>query len=489
MRTSADHPEGFHERTDVCVIGSGAGGGVAAGLLAEAGREVLVLEEGEHVPKERMNQREEQMYPLLYRDGGNQFTDDGGVSVLQGRCVGGSTVVNMADVVPVPAGVLAHWRAHFGRTRYSDERWEEVGVAAMAAIGTNRIQASQLNRNATLLLEGGRSLGLDGDAFLHNRVGCIGSGYCMVGCSYDSKQSVALTWIPRALATGRAQVQTEARVERLDRDGRRVTTVHGYLRNGAPFTVEADHVILAAGAVHSPLILAKSFVGGRQVGRNMSLQPQSPVSAIFEDEVLHYRGVPQASFIDSTEWASEQEGLAGYRLESISSTPGMAATSTIGWGPQAEELMKSYRRTAACLCLVPDRPGGRVTRKSDGRPRIQYPFQKLWAERMGQAIRTAAEVYLAAGATLVVLPLAGAPEVRTVEDLKDLPPIRPNTIPLLSAHVQGTVRWGDVLDDRFFVNGLDNLQVLDASIFPTTASSHTMLPVMQAAMLGVSELL
>lgn len=488
MRTAADHPEGFVERTDVCVIGSGAGGGVAAALLAEAGREVLVLEEGEHVPRERMTQREEQMYPLLYRDGGNQSTTDGSISVLQGRCVGGSTVVNMADVVPIPTGVLAHWRERFGLTRHSDERWEEASATAMRAIGANRIATDKVNRNGQLLLDGARALGFEGNAFIHNRVDCIGSGYCMVGCAYDAKKSVALTWIPRALATGRAQVQTQARAVRFHRDGGTVTAVEGELSNGATFRVEADHFVLAAGAIHSPLVLRRSGLGGRRVGQYLSLQPQAPVSAVFPDSVVMHRGVPQATYVDSTEWANADEGLAGFRLESISSTPGMAASSGAGWGEAAALQMQMYRNMAACLCLVPDRPEGEVRRKKNERPAIRYGFQRLWTQRMDEAIRTAARVYLAAGATHVNLPLVGAPVIRTEADLERLPPIRPNSLPLLSAHPQGTCRVGEVLDERFFVRGIDNLQVLDASVFPTSSSSHTMLPVMQVAQLGVEEL-
>ena len=473
-------------RTDVCVIGSGAGGGVAAALLAEAGRDVMVLEEGQHVTRERMTQREEQMYPLLYRDGGNQHTADGSISVLQGRCLGGSTVVNMADVVPVPQGVLDHWRQAFGLTRYSDEAWHQAGRQAMAAIGANRIPSDRVNRNGQLLLDGAAAQGLSGGTFIHNRVDCIGSGYCTVGCAYDAKKSVALTFIPRALRTGRTTVVTQARVTRLDRSGRRVTHVRGTLSDGRPFSVEADHVILAAGAVHSPLILRASGLGGRRVGQHLSLQPQAPVSALYEDDVVMYRGIPQSTYIDSTEWANGDDGLAGFRVESVTSTPGMAAASAPIWGPQNP---MHYRRIAASLCLVPDRPGGQVKRKRNGRPAIRYALQRLWGERMLDAIRVASIAYLRTGATQVMLPFVGAPPVTDESQLERLGPLRPNSLPLISAHPQGTCRLGEVLEQDFHVKGLDNLQVLDASVFPTTASSHTMLPVMQAAMLGVSELL
>lgn len=494
-------PDGLTARTDVCIIGSGAAGGLAAGMLAEAGRDVIVLEEGPHVPRSMMTQREEQMHPLLYRDGGAQLTADGGVNVLQGRCVGGSTVINMADCVAIPDGVLDHWRAHFGVDRYSTERVHDAARAAEAAIGANLIDEATINANNRLLLEGGRALGHTGGTFVHNRVQCLGSGYCLLGCAYDAKQSVAVTWIPRALATGRALVQTDARVLHLEHDSKRVVAAVGQIqrrRDGArtaPLRVEAEHFILAAGAVHSPLILLASELGGKQVGRNLSLQPQAPIGAQFTDDVIMWRGVPQASYIDSTEHATEADGLSGFRLEAVSVGPAMAAVSIGLGGDAVHDFMRSFKKGASCLCLVPDRPVGRVTAKG-GRPRIDYPLTSEVQATLKQALGTAARSYLRAGADQVLLPFPDAPPIRSEADLAGLDTyvVQPASLTIISAHPQGTCRMGpdpgrSVVGLDGFVHGVPNLQVLDASVFPTTASSHTMIPVMTMATLGVGELL
>ena len=498
IRKAEQYPEGFTEKVQCCVIGSGAGGGTVAGLLAEAGWEVLLLEEGEHVPKERMTQREEQMYPLLYRDGGNQLSHDGGVNVLQGSALGGSTVINMADVTDTPEAVVEHWRRSFGLSRHDFAGWDAAAQASRKGILANHIPRSRVNRNGQLLLEGAAKLKLPGRTFDHNRVGCVDSGYCGVGCAYDAKKSTALTWIPRGVATGRLQVQTEARAERLERSGSRISAVHGRLRNGKSFIVEAEHVVLAAGAVHSPLILKASGLGGSALGWNLSLQPQAPVTALFEETVDQFRGIPQAAYIDEYEHNTAEAGLGGFRIESVGSGPGMSAASTLGWGPEAMELMAGFRNVAACLCLVPDRPGGRVTRRWGHklRPKIRYTLQKDWQRRMREALKLACHIYLEAGARAVLPPVLGASPMRRVDDLKQLDrlPLESNRLPIISAHPQGTCRVGSdprssVVDERFFVHGVDNLQVLDASVFPTSASSHTMVPVMQVAHLGVAELL
>lgn len=500
IRSGLDVSGGFTQRTDVCVIGSGAGGGVAAGILAELGREVLMLEEGPSVTREAFTQREGEMYPLLYRDGGNQTTADGGISIVQGRVVGGSTVVNMADVVPIPREVAEHWRDHHGLGRYSIERVREVGEACAAALGTNTIAEPTLNRNNALLLQGGRKLGLAGGTFRHNRVGCVGAGACMIGCAYDAKRSVALTWIPDAIATGRMMVQADARVEALEWSGDRVVAAVGHVLNQADqrplgaFRVEADRFVLAAGAIHSPLLLQASGLGGPKVGRNLVLQPQAPVAALFADPVIGFRGVPQAAFLDSEEIKSARTGLGGYRLEAVSATPAMTAATWGVHGTQVTEVMARYPHMAGCLCLVPDEPSGTVTRQSNGRPKVVTGYDRRWAKTLMTAIHTAARVYLAAGAEQVLLPFAGATPVHTEADLAQLEgfTVGPNRLPLISAHPQGTCRMGPDpatsvvgLDGR--VHGLANLQVLDASVFPTSASSHTMIPTMTVAWLGASE--
>lgn len=500
IRSGAEVPDGFTLRTQVCVIGSGAGGGVAAAMFAEAGKEVVVLEEGQQIPTARLNQREEQMYPLLYRDGGNQQTRDGFITVLQGRTLGGSTVINMSDVTPISEAVLGHWATRYGWNRYSKERFEEAFAACRTTIEANRIPDDLVNRNGRILLDGGRTLGIRGGVFDHNRVGCRGSGYCMVGCAYDAKRTVAHTWIPRALATGRVMVQTDARASKLRISGGKVVAVEGELLDperhspGSRFTIEADHVVLAAGSIHSPLLLLASGLGG-QVGKNLSLQPQAPCAAVFEDEVVHFRGIPQAAFLDGLETATTEQGMGGFRLESIAATPGMSAASMVGWGPSLRRDMGTYRHMAALLCLVPDQPSGEVRAAKNGRPEIRYTASPAWIASLRQGLRTAAEVYLAAGATHVALPLVGAPPITDKKQLDSLDsyPIGPGWIPLLSAHPQGTCRAGP--DERRSVVGLDlrvhgvsNLQVLDASVFPTTSSSHTMLPVMALAWLGAQEI-
>jgi choline dehydrogenase-like flavoprotein len=229
------------------------------------------------------------------------------------------------------------------------------------------------------------------------------------------------------------------------------------------------------------------------VGRNLSLQPQAPAGAVFPEPVTMWRGVPQSAFLDAFETMTAAEGLGGYRLESVSGTPGMSAATLGLWGPALREFMKGFPRAAACLCLVPDRPGGVVTADRNGRPKIAYTLAPDVVAKLKEAMTTAARVYLAAGAEQVLLPLRSVGPIRSEADLQRIASvtIRSADLPLISAHPQGTCRMGkdaatSVVGLDLRVHGVDNLQVLDASVFPTTSSSHTMLPVMSFARLGAA---
>ena len=466
------------------IVGSGAGGGVLAARLAGAGRSVCVVEEGPRVSKADFNQREGPMYNLLYRDAGNQLTKDGAISVLQGRCLGGSTTVNQGDCVPIEGAVLDHWRQHHGWGDWGGVSNADVAAAAaraMAEMGAGPIEAYELNRNNRLLAEGAAKLGLRGAPLEHNRVNCVGSGYCMIGCAYDAKRGTLVAHLPRAEAAG-AVLWCGRRVDAVSTDGQRATGVVGQ-----GFEVRAERVFLAAGPIHTPGVLHRSGVRLEGLGRNLSLQPQAPTVAIFKDVVDFHRGIPQAWGLHESIVATVEGGLGGYTLEPIAAGPAMTASLVPLPMPALRPLLARYRHLAATLCLVPDLPSGRVVWGRGKRPKIEYVASPQHRATLVEAMKTAARCYLASGAEEVRIPAVGAPLIRSEADLGkiDALPMRSNELPMISAHPQGTCRMGPNedcvvgLDQR--VRGFDNLYVADASLFPTTSSTHTMVPVMSMA--------
>lgn len=478
-------------RAQDVVIGSGAGGSVLARRLAEAGRDVVLLEEGPEVSNADFSQREDEMYPLLYRDGGSQYTADGAISVLQGRCLGGSTTINEGDCVPIPAQILTSWRRRFGWGDWggiTDADVQAAGARAMAEMGAGPMIEELVNKANRLLRAGAEAEGLPGSLLEHNRVGCAGSGYCLIGCAYNAKRGPLVSHIPQARAAG-CRLRAGSRVDRIEREAGRPTAV------GPGFRVDADRIFVCAGPIHSCGILHRSGLRGGGLGHNLTLQPQSPIVALYDEDVTFYRGVPQSFGLDGLIELSEETGLGGFTVEGVAAGPAMAASLLPGDMAEVQSLLGEYGRMAAALCLVPDRPSGRVVWKQTGRPRIRYGWDEEWKGRLRDALKAAARCYLASGAREVLLLSPGLPRVRSKRDLAavDDLPLRTCDLPLISAHPQGTCRMAGpdhdpVIGLDFGVIGADDVYLCDASLFPTSASTHTMVPTMTMAHLLADQL-
>lgn len=487
---------------EFCVIGSGSGGATAAWELALAGRDVLVLEEGGDYTGAKLTQRDGEMYDQLYMDRGGRATSDLSISILQGRVLGGGGVINASDVVPISDVVARHWQKKHGLTDFGPEALEPFRARALEDLFVNTPVEEQLNRNNRLLREGALKLGWKGEVMQHNRVGCVGAGTCLIGCAWDRKKNPRFVAIPGALEAG-ARFFTRARAVRIDDAGqelKRVTVrrldAKGY-HEGDTFTVKAKTVVLAANAIASAQLLLRSGLGNEHVGRHLSLQPQLPVTARFADDVRFHRGIPQSYAVTEFEQLEHPEhGWWGFRLEAIAGTPGIVGSLLPEGGAAGVARMREYTKQAASLLLLPDVPQGRVRVESSGRLRVDYELTDEQRGRFRDAVRAAARVYLAAGAQEVFVPTVPSVSISSEADLKkvDLLSFAPTTAPFISAHQQGTVRFAPNAKDGGAapdgqVYGTRGVYVFDSSGFPSSASSHTMAPIITVARMLTRRLL
>lgn len=486
---------------DVCVVGSGCGGATAARLLAEAGRDVVVLEEGGDFTGARLTGREAEMYDQLYMDRGGRATEDLAITVMQGRALGGGAVINACDVVPIPDGVLAHWRRRHGLSELTADALRPHAEQALADLSAGPIPEEHVNRANDLLRRGTLALGLRGELMRHNRVDCDGLGICLIGCPVDAKRGPRLVAIPAALAAG-ARFLVRARAVRIERAGEEVKEVvvraldpRGYHEQGE-LRVRAPIVIVAANAIASAQLLLRSGIGNRHVGEHLMLQPQLPVMALFPERVAAFSGIPQAWAVTEYEREDDPEhGLWGFRIEAIWGTPGIVATLLPVAGEPGKALMREYPNGAASLLLTPDAPSGRVTLASDGRPVITYEHRAEHKERLRRAVAAAARIYRAAGASRVLVPTAPPLVIEREADLGAVPGLRLDaaSAPLISAHQQGTVRFAPNERDGAAnpdgrVYGARDVYVFDSSGFPSSASSHTMAPIITVSRFLTSRL-
>src|SRR4029079_5624699 len=151
---------GRREReADVAIVGSGAGGGVTAELLARAGLSVVILEEGPLLSSSDFHMREREAYPQLYQESAGRQTKDREISIYQGRCVGGGTTVNWTSSFRTPPATLAHWARQFGIAGFTEADlapWFER-VARRLNIAPWEVAP---NENNDILRRGAQALGI-----------------------------------------------------------------------------------------------------------------------------------------------------------------------------------------------------------------------------------------------------------------------------------------------------------------------------------------
>jgi len=465
-------------RADVCVIGTGAGGGPVARALAEAGARVVVLEEGDHVPLERLTGRPRDMLTALYRDAGQTATVGAPPIMLPvGRAVGGTTLVNSGTCLRAPETVLARWADELGL-----EGFDGLYARVEATLGVGRVPEELAGRNAAIARRGAQALGWSGDFLPRNAPGCVGSGVCAFGCPSGAKQHTGAAFIAAANDAG-ATTFTATRARRPVVDGGRARGVEASTRGGGRVVVEADRVVVAAGTLHTPLLLAAAGVRSSHLGRHLSIHPATAAWGVMDEVVDMARGVPQSYGID----AFADRGLM---LEGIAGPPDYLAMAVPYSGERHRELMLAYRHVAQFGLMIADAPNGRVLVGRVGRragPIIRYDLTRRDAATIAFGVARLAELLFAAGARRVILPIAGLAELRDGDlgPLQRRPP-RPADLKLMAFHPLGTARMGagphdGVIDADGRVHGIEGLYVADGSAVPGPLGVNPQLTIMALA--------
>jgi choline dehydrogenase-like flavoprotein len=486
-------PEEVGDRlaAEVAVVGSGAAGAVLAYRLAERGRRVLVIERGPYVRPAEFTEDPMEMLGTLYGDGSLQFSRGLGLQVLQGMCVGGSTVVNNALCFDLPDEALRQWNDPSGSDAGLDENALRKAFATVRDwIGVRGQEDSPLNPGAAKFELGVRRLGLDKapNRFAvveANIEGCYGCGYCNLGCAYGKKLSMLDSVLPSGQARfgDRLRILPEAMVLRVDaRDGvaRELVCRLGDRRR---VRVEANVVVLAAGALHSSVILQRSRLGGRNVGHGYSFNVGTGVWGDFSEAVDGYAGLQMSHYL-------KPPPPAGFVLESLSLPPLTQAMFTPGWAERYELNVTRYRHLACISVLVGTRPSPSRLRRQPltGAPSFAFEATRTEVGRLVNGIQLASSILLAAGALRVVPPTFEDAELRTSADVARLKRsvVRGEQLLLASSHPQGGNAVSrdpalGVVDPTFRVHGTRNVYVCDASVFPTSTGVNPQLTVMALA--------
>jgi choline dehydrogenase-like flavoprotein len=456
---------------DVCIVGAGAGGAVAAAELAEGGAKVVVLEQGPHHDADRFSARPVEMMTRLYRNGGQGVTLGSPPIVLPlGRGLGGTTLVNSGTCFRTPPAVLERWRGEYGLHELTAQELDPCFARVERALSVAEVTPELAGANAAVARRGAQALGWSHGYLRRNARGCVGSGVCAFGCPTSAKQHTGITYVPRAQAAG-AEILTGADVERvLVRDGR-ARGVHASLDGGVRLHVHAPEVIVAAGTIHTPLLLERSGLAGDsgQLGQNLALHPATGAFARMEEIVDMAKGVPQSFYID--EFATQ-----GIMFEGVAGPPSYVAMSLPLTGARHAEAMADYRRLAQFGLMVSDSSRGSV-RSLGGRALIRYDLVQDDLARFRSGLARMRELFEAAGAREVYLPLPHGvePERARVQDLK-----------LMAFHPLGTARADarpthGVVDAQLRLHGVEGVHVADGSVVPSSLGVNPQITIMALA--------
>jgi choline dehydrogenase-like flavoprotein len=452
------------DRFDVVVVGSGAGGGVVAGELAQRGRDVLLLEAGPHLTAVDFDRWEakathEFWWPIRF----GLLPDGDVVAFLAGRCVGGTTTINTKVALRAHERDVAKWHPETGLTSdgstpfsladlepYYDRVEQRLGVR----------ERSDWQHCVRTIEAGFRALGHELEPVTSYTDGnCMHCGSCLQGCPTNAGKSTANTYIADAWARGLLELRPNSHVDRVLIEGGRAAGVEY-----AGQTVRAETVVVAGGALNTPQLLRRSGLDAPAIGKFLGLHPVRLVYGLFDEPQDAHITYPISSHFMG--FQHDEDG--GFVIEASTIQDPISFATTLRdddgpmWGQRLTEAVRRYRYWNGVLALVNDENNASVAVDEDGRERFDLAFDERELGRMDASLEFSKRVLAAAGARQICW------------------------TGLASTHVQGSCRMGDdpahsASDRNGKVHGVDGLYIGDGSLIPRTLSVNPSLTIMALA--------
>lgn len=472
---------------DVVIVGSGAGGAPVAAELAEAGFDVVVLEEGSYYQTRDFTADTSAMVRQLYRDGGATIAiGNPPIMFQEGRAVGGSTVINGGMSWRTPDDILARWRNEAGLD-VTPENLEPYFARVEKRIHVAPNDSEAIGNENLILKRGAEVMGWNYIPNLRNQVHCIGSNRCAFGCPTGAKQSALVSYIPRALHFG-ARVYADVKVDRMTFHGKRATGVLGRVvspdgTRSHRVVVRAKLVVSSCGAIHTPALLTRSGLKSRsgRLGQNLGLHPNVKIIALFDEDVTSWKGVHQAFQVREF----VEQGLGCFAAVNL--PPSVTAMSLPHKGRALGEVMDRYNNMVVAGLLVEDTTSGNV-KTINGRPQAFYQLADRDIVSMQKGLVLLSEMMFAAGAKKILLPFHHANEMKSPDDTRKFfsKPIPASSWELFTVHMMGTCAMGadrttSVTDEFGFMHDVERLLISDASLFPTPCRVNPMETIMTLA--------
>jgi choline dehydrogenase-like flavoprotein len=484
----------LEEHCDVVIVGSGAGGAVMAKELAEAGLDVVVLEEGPHIPGTVYGKlRPTESLRRMGREAGTTAVfgigDTPLITVMAGRVVGGSSVLTGGVCFRVPSMIHHRWVKERGLTMLSEKDLDAAFCAVERESHVETVPEEMRSLGTQKFVAGAKSLGITMKPLRRNTKDCCGCGRCNFGCPHGAKMSVDVTYLPKAMKAG-ARVYSDCLAEEITSLGGRARGVRGVILRDdeqgravphRKFYVRAKTVVVAAGSVHTPVLLMKSGFRSRALGKHLTLHPGFRIVARFDDPVYGWRGALQSAYSDHF----ERDGIT---LNGLFVPPNVLAAAMPGVGRAFYDRVSQVGHLAIFGGMVHDEGGGRIFRGPGREPVIFYKLSRENKAGMVRGIQILAECFFAGGAREIYLPIFGSEPLRSVNEIasKVTDAIPARRMECVTFHPLGSARMSldentGVVDPWGKTHELDGVYVADGSVVPTSIGVNSQLTIMAMA--------
>ncbi len=462
-----------HHDCDVLIVGSGAGGSTTAAILAEAGFDVMVVEEGPWVDQGSVVPFSLEQMDRQYRSGGVTVALGlPSIAYTEGRCAGGGTEVNSGLYRRPPAETLDRWRREYAIADFATDDLEAICDEVEAALSVQTVPGQHTPASEML------RLGADRLGWRHDEIPRW-MAYPEQGNAVDGKrQSMTETYLPRAQRAG-ARLLVEHRLDRLVvESGRAVRADLTDATTHDAVTISFRDVIVCAGAIQTPAILQRAGFRHR-IGRTLAVHPTVKLAARFATEMNTPDDVP----VHQVKEFSPDISFGG-----SASHPGLIALALSDNWRQFGEAITAWPEIAVYYAAITSQGRGWVQAIAGMRdPVVTYRLTRRDRQLLGQGLARLALLMLEADAIEVYPSFRDAPVVRTRADLALMTEaFSASTASVMTVHLCSTTPMGEnhrrcATDSFGAVHGASNVHVNDASLLPDAPGVNPQASVMAIA--------
>ncbi|MCB0219438.1 MAG: GMC family oxidoreductase [Chrysiogenetes bacterium] len=483
---ATDFEDGEQIECDVVVVGTGAGGAVVGTELALKGHAVVFLEEGKLYRRDAFTGNLHEAHKKFYRGGGAvPSVGNTIIPILMGKLVGGSTAINTGVSYHTPDRVLNRWCENIGTDEFEPSRMAPYFEKVDRELQVVHSEDKFLQGAARKIAEGCDALGWNHYDLQRNAPGCTGEGVCDLGCPSMARRSVDIAYLPQAAARG-AMVIKESKAHRVMIENGRAVGIHAKsVETGQDLWIRARKVVLAGGAVMTPVMLLEQGIcnSSGELGKNLAVHPSTGVSGLF-DEVLEGE-----AFVPNTRSCDEFLGREGILLQSGRGSLNMAPITIPFVGREFMDLIEDYDKVVGFGTMIEDvaRPG-RVRSMGGGKPLVTYSLTDEDTKKLHRGMYLGAKMLLAAGAERAMPLLFRFPSIRNQSELEAFGKlkVKASELMLTSWHPLGTCDIGkdpkkSVVSPDHETHDVKGLYIVDGGTVPGPLGVNPQITIMAMA--------